>query len=458
MGAERLTSNPDTSHYFPSAKLVFSLVTLISATGFFVCAFLVRHRGAIFKENDPVGYYVYARSIVHDRDIDFSNELRFFKKTGMPIGSGVGVFDTHTKRFTNQYTVGFPLLVLPFYGTFVTIASYWYPKEDLLDERFPWFLDQLIFCSGSLLLGILGMWFSYKFVSHYFSANISLLATLIFWAGSPALFYFICEPYLSHLASIFAVGAFLCFWKFELLSADVRAVLMGLMAGIIAMVRQQEIVVVIIPVAFAISSPDFSFRKIRIIRLTLLFATSFLLAFSIQMIVWKILAGSFIVYSYAESGQFWSVLSPRIFDVLFSSNHGLLIWHPIFAICLLGLLASRRLSRAVKLAFFLAFLCQLYVTSSWSMWWMGHSFGNRAFLGLTPIFILGLSAFLNEASQILRMRILLPAFTLLIIWNAVLMLGYVSEMIPHQGEFSWVEFIIQIPELPARIAEKIQNL
>jgi hypothetical protein len=185
---------------------------------------------------------------------------------------------------------------------------------------------------------------------------------------------------------------------------------------------------------------------------------SFLLAFSVQMIVWRILTGSFVVYSYSESGQFFNFASPKFFNVLFSSNHGLLAWHPIILICLLGLIFSRTLSRPTKIAFLIAFLFQLYVTSSWTIWWMGHSFGNRAFLGLTPIFILGLSAFLKEFLQTGRKKILVLIFAGLCIWNNVLMLGYASEMISHQGEFSWVQFLKRIPELPVRIREKIDSL
>ncbi|MCI0445607.1 glycosyltransferase family 39 protein [bacterium] len=436
---------------FPPAKIVFTLICLISISGFLLCASLVRHRGAIFKENDPLGYYVYARSIVHDGDIDFSNELHFFNKTNTRFVSGVGVFNERTGRYTNQYTIGFPLLVLPFYGTFSTIASHFFR------ERFDWFLDQIIFCTGSILLGILGIWLSYKFVSYYFSPQISLLSTAIFWVCSPVIFYFIFESYLSHLASIFAVSAFLCLWKAESLSMNKRAILMGLMAGIIAMIRQQEVLVILIPISFAVFSPNFSLRLIAV-RQILLCVASFLLTFSIQMIVWKILTGSFVVYSYSQSGQSFDFSAPKVFDVLFSSNHGLLVWHPIFLICLAGLIFSRTLSRAAKIAFLIAFLCQLYVTSSWSMWWMGHSFGNRAFLGLTPIFILGLAAFLKESLQVVRLRTLLAILILLSIWNGVLILGYVSDMIPHQGVFSWLEFVKKIPELPVRIREKIDNL
>jgi hypothetical protein len=432
-------------------KIVFTLITLISVSGFLYCAFLVRHRGAIFKENDPLGYYLYARSIVHDGDIDFSNELQFFKKNDTPFVCGVGVFNPITNRYTNQYSIGFPLLVLPFYGAFSTIASHWHQQQSI------WLLDQVIFCLGSIVLGVLGIWLSYKFVSYYFSPEISLLATLIFWISSPVIFYFIFEPYLSHLASIFAVSAFLCLWKAESISRNLRAVLMGLMAGIIAMVRQQDILVIGIPILFAVSSPNFSLRGISV-RQILLFVACFLLTFSIQMIVWKILTGSFVVYSYSESGQSFDFTSPKFFNVLFSSNHGLLIWHPIFVICLLGLIFSRILSRAAKITFLIGFFCQLYATSSWSMWWMGHSFGNRAFLGLTPIFILGLAAFLKESLQVLRTRTLVAIFFLLAIWNSVLMLGYVSDMIPHQGQFSWMQFIKQIPELPNRIAAKIEKL
>lgn len=105
------------------SKIIFVLITLISVSGFLFCASLVRNRGAIFKESDPLGYYLYARSIVHDGDIDFSNELSFFKKPGTQLVGGIGLFNPKTQRYTNQYTIGFPLLVLPFYGTFSAVAS-----------------------------------------------------------------------------------------------------------------------------------------------------------------------------------------------------------------------------------------------------------------------------------------------------------------------------------------------
>lgn len=433
-------------------KIVFILIGLISVSGFLGCAFLVHHRGAIFKESDPLGYYVYAHSLVHDGDIDFSNELRAFYKNDTRLVCGVGVFNEKTKRYTNQYTIGTPLLILPFYAPFSLIASHWY------HERFDWFIDQVIFCLASILLGILGIWLSYKFVSYYFSPLISLLATGIFWLSSSLIFYFIFEPYLSHLASIFAVSAFLWLWKAESISINRRAILMGLMAGIITMIRQQEILIIFVPIVVALFSPNFSLGKIPIVRLILLFVASFLLAFSVQMIVWKILTGSFVVYSYSDSGQFFNFASPKLFSVLFSSNHGLLAWHPIILICLIGLIFSRTLSRPTKIAFLIAFLLQLYVTSSWTSWWMGYSFGNRAFLGLTPIFVLGLSAFLKEFLQKGRIKILILVFAVLCIWNNVLMLGYASEMISHQGEFSWIEFMKNIPELPNRIVTKIKKL
>jgi hypothetical protein len=431
-------------------KIVFILISLISVSGFLGCAFLLRHRDAIFNESDPLGYYVYARSIIHDGDIDFSNELQFFKKGEKGVINGVGIFNEKTKRYTNQYTIGFPLLVLPFYGTFSTIASHWY------GQKFNWFFDQTIFCWGSILLGVLGIWLSCKFVSYYFSPPISLLATVIFWATSPLIFYFTFEPYLSHLASIFAVSAFLCLWKTESISMNMRSILMGLVAGIMAMVRQQEVLIIIIPIVFTVVSRNFNLRQIPI-RSVLLFCLSFLIAFSIQMIVWKILNGNFLVFSYSE-GQYFNFNNPQVFKVLFSSNHGLLIWHPIFLIGLLGLIFSRTLSPPTKIALAIAFLCQLYVTSSWWMWWMGHSFGNRAFLGLTPIFILGLAAFLQKSSKYVKPRTLIAIFILLTIWNGILMLGYASEMIPHQGEFSWIEFMKKIPELPSRIVTKIEKL
>src|SRR5262245_61280860 len=125
-------------------RVVFSLITLISVSGFLFCAYLVRHRGAIFKENDPLGYYLYVHSIVHDRDIDFSNELQFVKNDGSWLVGCVGLLNPKTNRYTNQYTIGFPLLVIPFYGTFSIVTSHLY------EARSPWLLDQIIFCLGNI--------------------------------------------------------------------------------------------------------------------------------------------------------------------------------------------------------------------------------------------------------------------------------------------------------------------
>ena len=150
--------------------------------------------------------------------------------------------------------------------------------------------------------------------------------------------------------------------------------------------------------------------------------------------------------------------SPYIFSVLFSSNHGVISWHPLIALCLAGLLFTPKSLQHIAWAFLVWFAAQLYVTASWYGWSMGVSFGNRAFISLTPMFIFGLASFYGWLKHPWAKRLFFLVVVLLFAWNVTLMLAYLSEMIPYNGTFSWWELIRQVPELHRSIFAKIATL
>ena len=90
--------------------------------------------------------------------------------------------------------------------------------------------------------------------------------------------------------------------------------------------------------------------------------------------------------------------SPVFLSVLFSSEHGLLSWTPVLAFAILGLiLFAIRLPKvgvpfaAAMVAFYL-FIC-FYPD------WAGiSSYGNRFFVSLTPLFVIGLAYFLERVA------------------------------------------------------------
>ena len=433
------------------AASIFALITLVSVAGFCAVAYLLRDRVAIFDRDDPLGYYLYCRSLLHDGDLNFQNEFQYFRNQGSPLGVTLGDPDPVTKLPNNYYTIGFPLGAGPVYAIFSGLLC-----GD--SHNFPWFLDQFIFSCSGLLLGIIGLWFSYKFVSLHFLQQESALATGIFWACSPLIYYFSREPFQSHLGSIFAVSLFLYVWKRRWTSESARHFLMGVSGGLMIVTREQDALVLLVPAGHWLLShkktiPD----RAQLFTRPAIFVCGFLIALSLQIWTWKILRGEFLSFSH-RGGTFSNWAAPHLFDVFLSSNHGLFAWHPLTAICVAGLIFSRKLDPAIKVPAVLCLVGEAYVIASWWMWWLGHSFGNRGLMSLTPLFILGLTAIISSLQNPTQRSLFFGLCALFFIWNLILVAAYLSEMIPYQGEFSWIDFLTELSDLPSRVAEKIGRL
>jgi hypothetical protein len=441
---------------FSSASILV-IVAAAAALVFAGFAMLLRSRGSVFNADDPVFYYVYLHSLTYDGDLDLGND--YLQSLRHPDGSGNSStypVNPATGRADNYFTIGLPLLVAPVYiAVHLVIASYAFVTGSPAHPSL--FVDQVIYSYGSFLLGLVGIWLSFKFVCSYYPERETLAATVSFWLCSPLFYYFAREPFMSHLASVFAVSLFLYIWKVPPLRPGSRALLMGLVAGIVTMVRQQDIVVAIIPLGAVFAGGALNWRRSKLLSTVSLAAFGFIGAFVVQMLVWYSLRGSFLSFSY-QGQSFENAFAPKILQVLFSSNHGLLSWHPLIGLSFVGWLALRKVDPVFSGLILLCFTLELYVIAAWWSWWLGYSFGNRGFLSLTPLFILGLASFYARLPQGWSRWLTTAGVGLLIVWNAVLMLAYVSEMIPYEGEFSWRALILQLPDLPSHIMAKIHRI
>src|SRR6202035_2361366 len=96
--------------------------------------------------------------------------------------------------------------------------------------------------------------------------------------------------------------------------------------------------------------------------------------------------------------------SPYFLAVLFSSEHGLLSWTPVIALACIGIvifaLREPRVGGAI-----LAAIIAFYVFIACYPDWAGiSSFGNRFFVSLTPLFVLGLGILLERVATLFRAR------------------------------------------------------
>jgi len=177
----------------------------------------------------------------------------------------------------------------------------------------------------------------------------------------------------------------------------------------------------------------------RLLTGNISFLLAFLIGFSPQMMVWKIIFGRFYIGN-PYGGQFLRWKSPWIMEVLFSSRHGLLSWTPILYLSIIGFFLFYRKDRKLTLMLSAVFLAMLWVNSSAASWWAGGSFGDRRFINCGLIFALGLAAFVQWLGGWIKrkpMAVVGTVIALAVLWNALLMKQFKTGTIPTEEPISF---------------------
>ena len=431
-----------------NCRIPFLGVALLAVFLFLLQAFFIVNHRVIIPENDPTYYYSYVRSVVIDRDLNFENEYRHFKINNYemsPIGYPI-----------NKYSFGFPLLILPFFAlTHCLIAFFYNLGFDLITDGYsiPYYLA---FCLGSMFYGLIGINLCFSFLRTYFTEKISLISLLIIIFTTNLFYYFAVEPFISELCSFFGVTLFFYLWNRSLTSGNRLYYFgIGLAAGLMISIRQQNAAFIVVVLIGSLWNRK-SLCIVDLLKSISLAVSGLLLGLVPQVLVWYKVWGSWIVYSYGEESFIYKY-HPKILQVLFSTRHGLISWHPIVIICLIGVLASIKTYPRIAILFFMGFLSQLYINSSWHCWWLGSSFGHRGFIACTLIFSFGLAYMLSQNIVKIQSSTFIILSGILGLWNMLLAVSYLSKMIPQDDYFFWSDFLGNLGRLPAHILHTISS-
>lgn len=197
---------------------------------------------------------------------------------------------------------------------------------------------------------------------------------------------------------------------------------------------------------------------LKLIGKSCLSAIFFLICFSPQAIYWKIIYGSYLTNSYGVSGLSFHFLNPDLIKTLFSTNHGLFLWHPItlfscVGVCLLFL--RLKTHRKFLMTLSICFVLTWYIIASWD-YTMANSFGNRGFDASTVFFIIGWGEIVSRLSTHKMVGVLLC--TVLISWNLqLLMQQRYLGWLPFSAEVSYIQVFknyLKFPEELKRIRTK----
>ncbi len=429
---------------------------------------------------DGVGYYAFARAPLIQHNLDFTEDYRHanesFRGPRLDLSNQPrSDFRTSSGHLDNHFAVGPAILWAPFLlftHTGVLLARALGSSVAADGFSTPY---RVTLAFATAFYAFLGLLLSFRLARQYVEERWALLATLsIWWASSlPVYMYF--NPSWSHAHSAFAVALFLWYWHQTRPSRSlaqwlILAAIAGLMLNVYyanAMVLAVLAIEIARQYYFAFR-PDASATPGSALRLSQLLLRHSLFAVVLLISLLPTFITRYLIYGSAlESGyiplQDWLWRSPVFFSVLFSSNHGLLSWTPILLLAIVGLFLFWRREPHGGTPFLAAFFAFYLFISCYPDWAGISSYGNRFFVSLTSLFILGLAVFLDRAAKLFRSRraalaaacVFFAAFTL---WNAGLMFQWGSHLIPARGSVSFSEIAHnQFFVVPRQLASNVHR-
>ena len=368
---------------------------------------------------DGVGYYAYLPTILIHGDPSGHALARASFAGDIPEGSGLNR-NPETGRYANKYNMGVAVLMSPFFLAAHALTWVMQPPPNGFDWwQFNYPLDgySLFYQHAAGLAGLCyflaGLALLRRLLRAYFSPGVVLATLSLLLAGTNLFHYGTAETVFATPYSFLLFTAFLLATRgWHERPGDLRqSLLIGALAGLIALVRINNLLFVLV---FAL----YGLRHVREVadRIRLLLrhagplaaaAALAALIFLPQLLWWRYTTGHWLNYSYREEGFHW--LHPHLFDVLYSVQHGLFFYCPVLLVALPGLWAMRR-SAPLFQAGALAYLpLQWYIISSWWQWPLGGSLGHRAFVEAYGLVALAIASFLASLRS-RRERVLLAVF------------------------------------------------
>lgn len=416
---------------------------------------------------DAVHYYVYLRSAVFDRDLQFHNEyVRLYGLT-RPDPATQWMYEPLPSGYIrNVMPIGPAIVWAPLYlavsiGIWgARLAGLAYPLDGYARA-----FQASVGISG-IFAAIAGAWLAYLSARLLFERRASLWSVVGIWLGTSALYYSMVSPTYSHAASMLATSLFTYAWLSRPIAPDTakwhigRFALWGAAAGFAALVRWQDAVLLAAPamdIATGIvrGPGSSSARLARSATRALACLAAALVAFSPQIAVWELFYSQPFVIPQGNSFMRWT--DPALGRVLFSDFHGLFSWTPLALVAVAGLMLLVRRSARAGVGMLLIFGASWYANAAVADWWAGEAFGARRFVSCFPVFVLGLAAVLDRVRSrpvIVASIVAVPvALNLLLLFQyQVFMKGW-RDIAPYpRGAWNlWVERFV----VPFRIAVRL---
>jgi hypothetical protein len=425
---------------------------------------------------DGIGYYAFVRAPLIENSFNFERDYiagnTGFREARLDEnGRPKSIFRTPTGHLDNHFTVGpailwAPFLLLAHAGVLLARAVGSPVLADGFSEPY-----RIAMAFGTALYGFIGLLLSFRLARQYVGGLWAWIATVAIWWASSLPVYMYFNPSWSHAHSAFAVTLFIWYWH---RTRDQRTwaqwCVLAAIAGLMLNVYYANVMLFAVLVIEAFRQYSASRRKPSSDSATIpqllarhgafiaIVAICLLPTFLTRYIVY----GNVFATGYG-SVQHWSWRSPFFFAVLFSSEHGLFSWTPLLLIASAGLVLFKWREPGVGTPLLAAALVFYIFIACYPDWAGISSYGNRFFVSLTPLFVLGLGVLLERAAMFFSSRraavaTLSAVLGASILWNAAFMFQWGEHLIPARGPISWTQMIHnQFFVVPRQITTNLGN-
>ena len=378
---------------------------------------------------DGVGYYIYLPALFLDHDLTL---VRTVDRSFGGNPQSAGELRPVEHGYLGPHQIGEAILLAPFFAAaqLVSVAD-GAPRNGFSRPY------QGSAAAGGLLYGVAGLAFLGSFLRRWFGPWTVGFTLLALTFGTNLFHYLTFDAVYSHAFS-FAVVAFVLWVTVRLAerATALRALLLGLGLGAAVTIRPTSGVVVLFPLLVGVSSAADARARGRALLarpgLLAAAAAGFLVPVIPQLLYWHHLTGRFLVDAYGSEPRL-ELAHPHLLAVAFSVRKGLFFWTPLVALGLLGLPFLRNRTPALLLATSSVLAVNFWIVASWSQWWYGGSFGQRAFVDSLPVFAIALAGLFD---RVRATRAVVPVTAAVVVASCLAlhaMAGYWLGRIPYDG-------------------------
>jgi hypothetical protein len=242
----------------------------------------------------------------------------------------------------------------------------------------------------------IGLFFLRRILKFFFSDEIAALTILTVALGTNLLNYSTYDACLSHVYNFALINTFVWYTISWYKSPRLfNLLLLGLLSGLIALVRPSNIVVLLFFFIYGIYSKETLIQRIGMIftkfHWFLFMGLAFVIVWIPQFIYWWSITGHIFVNSYPDEQFFWG--NPHFIDGLFSYRKGWLLYTPVMIFALLGIPFLFKRLKEFSWAITIFISVATYIIVSWWCWWYGGSFGMRSFVDYYGILAIPMALF-----------------------------------------------------------------